>query len=92
MRYLIIGSGPAGISAAEEIRKADPEGTITLITADADPRPPRSCSPTGCRAGTPGATLLPCNVLLGGEHRVELRRGEPATAVDVERQAVTSRR
>ena len=33
MRYLIIGSGPAGISAAEEIRKADPDGTITMITA-----------------------------------------------------------
>ena len=26
MRYLIVGSGPAGISAAEEIRKGDPEG------------------------------------------------------------------
>ena len=37
MRYVIVGSGPAGISAAEEIRKTDPVGPITMITADPHP-------------------------------------------------------
>ena len=37
MRYVVVGSGPAGISAAEEIRKTDPAGPITMITADPHP-------------------------------------------------------
>ncbi|MGA9479310.1 MAG: FAD/NAD(P)-binding oxidoreductase, partial [Desulfobacterales bacterium] len=31
MRYVIIGNGVAGITAAETIRQYDPEGGITLI-------------------------------------------------------------
>ena len=36
MHYVIIGSGPAGISAAEAIRSLDTSGEITLITEDQD--------------------------------------------------------
>ncbi len=31
MHYVIIGAGPAGVVAAETLRKADPQGDITLI-------------------------------------------------------------
>ncbi len=31
-RYLIIGCGPTGTNAAEEIRKADPKATITMLS------------------------------------------------------------
>ena len=31
-KYLIIGNGIAGLSAAREIRKNDPEGTITMVS------------------------------------------------------------
>ncbi len=31
MRHLIIGAGPAGVTAAESLRKLDPESTITII-------------------------------------------------------------
>lgn len=34
MRYVIIGAGAAGISAAGKIRELDREGTITVISAD----------------------------------------------------------
>lgn len=34
MRYLIIGNGVAGTTAAETIRQRDPEGEITLITEE----------------------------------------------------------
>jgi NADPH-dependent 2,4-dienoyl-CoA reductase/sulfur reductase-like enzyme len=34
--YLIIGTGPAGVSAAEAIRKHDPKGQITLIGEEPD--------------------------------------------------------
>ena len=33
-RYVIVGSGAAGIAAAETIRKTDPSGKITLLTGD----------------------------------------------------------
>jgi len=34
MRYLIIGAGPAGVNAAEHLRKHDPAGTITMLAAE----------------------------------------------------------
>jgi len=37
MRYVIIGSGPAGVVAAETLRKADPAGEITLLCGEGEP-------------------------------------------------------
>ncbi len=34
--YLILGSGAAGISAAEAIRKLDANGEITLVSEERD--------------------------------------------------------
>ena len=36
-QYLIIGNGVAGTTAAESIRKQDPEGTITVVTEEEIP-------------------------------------------------------
>jgi NADPH-dependent 2,4-dienoyl-CoA reductase/sulfur reductase-like enzyme/ferredoxin len=36
-RYLIIGNGAAGASAAEEIRARDPRGEITIVSAERHP-------------------------------------------------------
>ncbi|MEE8533237.1 MAG: FAD-dependent oxidoreductase [Alphaproteobacteria bacterium] len=40
MDYVIIGAGPAGVIAAETLRKADPSGAITLVGDE--PEPPYS--------------------------------------------------
>lgn len=40
MRYAIVGAGPAGVIAAETLRKTDPEGTIVLVGDE--PEPPYS--------------------------------------------------
>jgi NAD(P)H-nitrite reductase large subunit len=40
MRYVIIGAGPAGVAAAETLRRWDPPGAITLISDE--PHPPYS--------------------------------------------------
>ena len=40
MRHLILGNGPAGVVAAETIRKADPDAEITLLGDE--PEPPYS--------------------------------------------------
>ena len=34
MRYLIIGAGPAGVTAAETLAKADPAGEVTLLNGE----------------------------------------------------------
>ena len=37
MHYVIIGAGPAGVVAAETLRKFDPVGAITLVGGEAEP-------------------------------------------------------
>ena len=37
MQYLIIGAGPAGVTAAEEIRRRDAQGSISLLGDEAEP-------------------------------------------------------
>lgn len=90
MRYVIVGSGPAGISAAEEIRREDPEGPVTMITADPHP----AASPVMLTYWVSGH--FPREGLFFREmeswaekNRVALHCGETVTAVDADRQAVT---
>ena len=37
MKYLILGNGPAGVVAAETLRKADPKGKITMVGSEDEP-------------------------------------------------------
>jgi len=37
MKHVIVGAGPAGVSAAETLRKIDPDGEVTLLGGEADP-------------------------------------------------------
>jgi NADPH-dependent 2,4-dienoyl-CoA reductase/sulfur reductase-like enzyme len=37
MRYVIVGSGIAGLSAAEAIRRHDPAGRITILSQEPHP-------------------------------------------------------
>jgi NADPH-dependent 2,4-dienoyl-CoA reductase/sulfur reductase-like enzyme len=37
MRHVIIGAGPAGVVAAEQLRKLDPRGAVTLIGDEPEP-------------------------------------------------------
>jgi nitrite reductase (NADH) large subunit len=90
MRYLIVGSGPAGISAAEAIRKTDPEGAITMIAAASHPASSPVMLTYWVSGRYPAERLFFRNVASWAQdHRVELHCGERATAVDVHRQAVT---
>lgn len=40
MTYVIIGAGPAGVTAADTLRKADPDGDVVMIGSE--PEPPYS--------------------------------------------------
>jgi NAD(P)H-nitrite reductase large subunit len=90
MRYIVVGSGPAGISAAEEIRKTDPAGSITMITADPHP----AYSPvmlTYWMSGhyTNERLFFRDMGSWAADHRVDLRCDKQVTAIDVQRQVVT---
>src|SRR5262245_50384 len=34
MKYLILGNGPAGVIAAETLRKADPQGDVVMVGSE----------------------------------------------------------
>lgn len=89
MRYLIVGSGPAGISATEEIRKDDPESPITMVTADLHPAYSPVMLTYWVSGRYPRESLFFRDVGSWAEaHQVDLRCGVTVTAVDVYRQAV----
>ena len=50
MRYLILGSGPAGIAAAKAARKLDVDAEVILATEEHAAPYLRPCSPTSSPA------------------------------------------
>lgn len=85
---LVIGSGPAGISAAEAYVKAGGAGSVGILSADVDEpymRPPLSkdsLASTGDVEPTPIGPKLPAGA--------ELRLATRVTGLDVENRTVTA--
>jgi 3-phenylpropionate/trans-cinnamate dioxygenase ferredoxin reductase subunit len=87
-RYLVVGGGMTADAAARGIRERDPEGTITLVSAEPHApyaRPPLS---KGLWAGKDEASVWRGTPELG----VDLRLGRTVTSVDVENRAATDDR
>ncbi|HEX8036064.1 MAG TPA: FAD-dependent oxidoreductase [Ktedonobacterales bacterium] len=93
--YLIIGGGLAGATAAEEIRKRDAQGSITILTNDPElpyHRPPLSKEYLRAEIGADGIygeggvfVQLPDWYQ---QQRVEVLRGVEVTVLDTSGQAV----
>jgi 3-phenylpropionate/trans-cinnamate dioxygenase ferredoxin reductase component len=82
-RYLIVGGGMTGHAAAAAIRESDPEGAITMVSAEPDrpyARPPLS---KGMWLGKPEDTIW-----LPEVPAVELHAGRRAVAIDLAARAV----
>lgn len=85
---VIIGSGPAGISAAESFRQHDPGTPITVLTADPDlpyERPP--LSKDFLRGETDDVALHPAQWFT--ERAIELRHQHTVQAINLDEGAVT---
>jgi len=85
---IVVGSGPAGISAAESYRRNGGEGQVLVLSADPDlpyERPP--LSKDFLRGDTEDVGLHPPEWFV--EQGIELRHGHPVTEIDVEGHTVT---
>ncbi|WP_291989956.1 FAD-dependent oxidoreductase [Candidatus Accumulibacter sp. ACC007] len=89
MRHLIIGNGPAGVVAAETLRRADAQAEITLLGDEAEPPYSRMAIPylLSGKIGEPGTYLRK-----DADHferlRIKLLHGR-AAALDAGQQTVT---
>lgn len=82
-RYAVVGAGPAGVIAAETLRKADPEGGIVLIGDEPEPPYSRMAIPyylTG-NIEEPGTYLRKTEGHFD-KQRIEVRRGRVARVDD----------
>ncbi len=80
-RYLIVGGGPAGISAAQAIRAKDPDGTITVLDRDQDPPYYRTELDTYIAGSTSEAEMPLHPEAFYAEQRIDLRLQTAATAL-----------
>ena len=89
MHYLIIGAGPAGVNAAEHLRKYDPAGRITLLAAEDVPPYSRMALPYYLVGNIDASGTY---LRKAADHferlRIEVRHGR-ASFVDTEGQHVT---
>ena len=88
MNYLVIGAGPAGSAAAEAIREADSEGTITMISEE-----PLALYSKPLITDLLAQKIQREQIRWKGEnfcsaHRIHLQTGKRATRLDIPRKEV----
>lgn len=89
MQHLIIGAGPAGVVAAETLRKHDPEAGITLLTSEPEPPYSRMAIPYLLvdQIDEPG-TYLRKNPAHFAQQRIDVRTNVRVGSVDPGRHRV----
>lgn len=83
MKYLVIGSGVAGISGAAAIRQRDSEGRITVLTDEAYPFYTRIRLPDFLAGRVAQEKLLLKKESWYEEQRIDLRLEQQAVAMDL---------
>ncbi|MDO5498921.1 MAG: FAD/NAD(P)-binding oxidoreductase, partial [Propionibacteriaceae bacterium] len=86
-RLIVIGSGPAGVSAATSYLKAGGEGPVLLVSRDADApyeRPPLSKDALREPGEVEGSPIASAQELAG----IEVRLGTPVTGIDLDERMV----
>jgi len=89
MNYMIIGAGPAGVIAAEHLRRLDPHSTVTVVGDEKEPPYSRMAIPylLAEQVGEDG-TYLRHGVDHYTTHKIELRQ-DRVTRVDAEAKTIT---
>jgi nitrite reductase (NADH) large subunit len=88
MQYLIIGNSVAGIAAAQEIRRHDPAGQITLVSDEKTFGYSRAMLPLYIAGKKTKRDTVFASRVFYATHRIRLLRGEAAEAVEVRERTV----
>lgn len=89
MHYVIIGAGPAGVNAAEHLRKYDPVSKITMLVAEDVPPYSRMALPYYLVGNIkPEGTYLRKNDDHFSKLNIELKQGR-ASSVDTSKKSIT---
>ena len=89
-RFVIIGNGVAGTSAAETLRKGDPDARIVLIGDEPHPLYNRVALPKVLKGVTAPERTIIKSVQWHVDNRVELRLATLVTAINTDLQVVTT--
>ena len=88
--FVIIGNGVAGTSAAETLRKGDPDARIVLIGDEPHPLYNRVALPKVLKGVTAPERTIIKSVQWHADNRVELHLTTLVTAIDTDRQVVST--
>lgn len=88
-RYVIVGNGVAGMTAAEKIRALDPDGRITMFSEEPTPFYYRVRLPDVIAGQVDLAKITLRPLEWFAKNRIDLHLGESVTAVDAGRRVVT---
>ena len=86
--YLIIGSGPAGITAAENVRNLDNKGEITVISEERVPMFYRPRIPEYAVGKVEIEEIMVKKLDFYDQNRIRLRLGTMAVKLDKERKVI----
>lgn len=89
-RYLIIGNGVAGATAAESIKRLDPDGRITMLSAEADSFYSRPRLPEFMAGEVPVERITLRSKSWYADHGIELLLGTEAISADHQARTVTA--
>ncbi|MDD2233916.1 MAG: FAD-dependent oxidoreductase [Desulfitobacteriaceae bacterium] len=89
MRYVIVGNGPAGISAIEGIREYDPCGEIVIIAFEGKLPYNRILVPEYMVGEVEESELFIRDAAFFEKHKVEVVAGQRAIAVNIEERSIT---
>ncbi len=89
-RYVIVGNGFAGTTAAEQLRKHDPLCEITLFGDEPYPLYNRISLPPMLRRQLPEEKVMMRDLADHEEHRIALKLGTQVETVDTEGRTVTA--
>lgn len=92
MRYVIIGNGIAGTTAAENLRKNDDDCHITLITNEPYPLYNRVALPPALKLKTPESKLFMKTMEFHEQRRICFYPSTVVTAVDLDKRTVVTNR
>ena len=88
MHYIVVGAGPAGVTACETLREQDPEGRITLVSGESEPPYARMAIPyLLVEQIDEQGTYLRRNEGFYADQRIELAQG-PVIRIDADNKQV----